>query len=130
MTTIAVDFDGVIHAYSKGWSDGTIYDDPVPGSIASLEALTRAGFSVFIHTTRNAELVAGWLRKRGLSAMSDDELAANGESVGKFWNNTDKILVTDRKLPAIAYIDDRAIRFQSWDQAFDDLKKYEEVVIL
>lgn len=27
------------------------------------------------------------------------------------------VLVTDRKLPAIAYIDDRAVRFTNWPDA-------------
>jgi hypothetical protein len=38
----------------------------------------------------------------------------------EFWNGP-SILVTRRKLPAVAYIDDRAIRFTSWDQALADL---------
>lgn len=27
--TIVFDFDGVIHRYSKGWQNGSIYDKPV-----------------------------------------------------------------------------------------------------
>jgi len=50
--TIAVDFDGVIHAYSKDWHDGTVYDKPVDGSIEALEKLTK-NYAVFIHTTRD-----------------------------------------------------------------------------
>ena len=31
------------------------------------------------------------------------------------------LLVTDRKLPALAYIDDRAVRFTTWDQTMQEL---------
>lgn len=34
--TIAVDFDGVIHKYSKGWQNGSIYDEPVEGAKEAL----------------------------------------------------------------------------------------------
>ena len=33
---ICVDFDGVIHKNSKGFHDGTIYDDPVEGTKEAL----------------------------------------------------------------------------------------------
>jgi hypothetical protein len=51
MSTIAVDFDGVIHAYGKGWQGGEIYDKPVPGAIVSLRALLEE-HAVMIFTTR------------------------------------------------------------------------------
>ena len=34
---IAIDFDGVIHLNSKGFYDGTIYDNPVPGAVESIK---------------------------------------------------------------------------------------------
>ncbi len=36
---IAVDFDGVIHRYSKGWHDGTIYDPPMDGCYDAMNQL-------------------------------------------------------------------------------------------
>ena len=40
--TIAVDFDGVIHKNSKGFSDGTVYDEPVEGVKEGLEYLSKS----------------------------------------------------------------------------------------
>ena len=100
---IAVDFDGVIHSYDKGWQDGSIYGDPISGAIEALEKL-RKEFAVFIFTTRAGKQkleIQSWLQKSGAS----------------FWN---EIEITDKKEPAIAYIDDRAIRFTNWA----DIKKY------
>ena len=34
---IAIDFDGVIHKNSKGYYDGTIYDEPVEGSLEAIK---------------------------------------------------------------------------------------------
>ena len=39
LTNIGVDFDGVIHKNSKGFFDGTIYDEPLEGTRDSLERL-------------------------------------------------------------------------------------------
>ena len=113
--TIAVDFDGVIHAYSRGWHDGTIYDPPLPGALDGLRTLMQQD-SVFIHTTRDRHQVAEWLTAHGLDAIADSPVTAH-----TFWNERGTLLVTDRKYPAIAYLDDRAVRFTNWEQALADL---------
>ncbi|WP_329368841.1 hypothetical protein OG896_24850 [Streptomyces sp. NBC_00669] len=38
-----------------------------------------------------------------------------------FWDLRDQLLVTNRKLPARAYLDDRAVRFTDWHQALRDI---------
>ncbi|WP_066360310.1 hypothetical protein [Herbidospora mongoliensis] len=114
--TIAVDFDGVIHAYSKGWADGTIYDPPIPGAIEGLQQLM-VEHAVFIHTSRAARPVAEWLAEHGITACVEEGIAAPLE----FWNDRSQVLVTNRKLPAVAYLDDRAVRFTSWTAALHDL---------
>lgn len=108
--TIAVDFDGVIHAYSKGWHDGTIYDEPLPGAIEGLRKLQER-YAVFVFTSRDVVQVAQWLIEREVWTVAD--LPFGGQPA--FWNDQKIILVTNRKLPAVAYIDDRAVPFTTWD---------------
>jgi hypothetical protein len=118
MSTIAVDFDGVIHAYRQGWQDGDIYDEPVPGAFTALRALMRV-HAVFIHTTRLPRQVARWIDEHGNIPTTVDSACGTPT----FWNDQDLLLVTQRKLPALAYIDDRAIKFINWDQALADVAK-------
>ncbi len=63
MRTVAVDFDGVIHTYDKGWQDGSIYGDLMPGAVNSLTRLMQR-YAVFIHTARNSSQVARWIEDR------------------------------------------------------------------
>ena len=117
--TIAVDFDGVIHTYSRGWADGTIYDPPMPGALDGLRALMERD-AVFVFTARHPEQVADWLFERGEFNVTWEP---PGEVMCEFWNDRSRILVTNRKLPATAYLDDRAVRFTNWDQALTDLNE-------
>lgn len=113
--TVAVDFDGVIHAYRRGWADGSIYDEPVPGAFEALEALMSRA-AVFVHTTREPATVVAWLARRGVHAVTEAQVGRV-----EFWNDRTRLLVTDRKLPALAYVDDRAVRFVDWDQALAEV---------
>lgn len=100
-----VDFDGVIHRYSRGWQDGSIYDPAMPGAIAALDAMVDHGYDVVIFSTRPADQIRPWIAERWPDRGAEVE-------------------ITDRKLPAIAQIDDRAIRFESWPQALTDLEDH------
>lgn len=118
--TLAIDFDGVIHRYSKGWQDGSIYDPPMPGAFPAIMLLMER-YAVFVHTTRSPVMVAMWITEHsGIEAYAD----VPGGSPD-FWNTQGVLLVTNRKLPAVAYIDDRAIRFESWPQVTHDIEVLE-----
>jgi hypothetical protein len=101
MPRLLVDFDGVIHRYSKGWHDGTAYDDPMPGSREALRACTEAGYEVVIFSTRPAEQIVPWLERHGFPAYQ----------------------VTASKLPATAIIDDRAIHHVDWVGTITELAR-------
>lgn len=111
--TIAVDFDGVIHRYTKGWQDGSIYDTPVEDSEKQLKRLIEKGYKVIIFTTRvNPEMGGNVTLER---EKMEEWLKANGFKDGVHYHE-----ITALKPKAIAYIDDRAIRFTNWE----DMGKY------
>ncbi len=121
-TTIAVDFDGVLHSYERGWADGTIYGDWKPGAVAALAQLMQH-HAVFIHTTRPARQVARWIERmsgHGFECTTRVPRTSWFRPSG-FWNERGTLLVTNRKLAAIAYIDDRSVRFEAWPQALRDV---------
>lgn len=113
--TIAIDFDGVLHSYGKGWHDGTIYGDWEPGAVEALLTLMQRD-AVFVHTARNPTQVARWIeRQSGYGIECTTRLPRTWYGRRRpFWNEQGVVLVTDRKLAATVYIDDRAHRFESW----------------
>jgi hypothetical protein len=114
--TICIDFDGVIHSYERGWADGTIYGEPVDGALEALQTL-QGRYARVIFTSRDVDQVKKWMWERMQLACATDHFNL------QFWNEPDLILVTNRKLPALAYIDDRGIRFIDWFQAIADLSR-------
>ena len=110
--TIAIDFDGVIHKNSKGFYDGTVYDEPVDGVKEGLEYLSKS-YKLVIYSCKanpdrplvneetGAELIWGWLQKWNLHGYIED--------------------VTYTKPNAKYYIDDKAIKFINWDETLKEV---------
>ena len=104
--TIVFDFDGVIHKYSKGWQDGSIYDEPNQSVIKVIDKLRANGYIVDIVSTRCA---------------TEEGAKSIGEWLNKYGIEVDHILA--HKPPALVYIDDRAINFDPLDKNL-----YEEII--
>lgn len=126
MRTVAIDFDGVIHKYSRGWDDGSIYDKENEGAFEYIRDLMRNGYSVFIFSTRSPRQIKRWLDDKlwFYSPMFAEDhydrefiYGYNSEIIPfwkKFWDKKNVLGITKRKLPAVAYIDDRAVPFVSF----------------
>lgn len=117
--TVAVDFDGVIHDYLHGWMDGSIYGTFTDGAVVALTRLMRR-YAVYVHTTRNPRAVANWIEDRSGHAFECTTLFRWQRP--EFWNTQGVLLVTRLKLPAVAYVDDRAVKFTGdWDQVLGEV---------
>ena len=98
--TICVDFDGVLNEYD-GYEEGDL-GEPLTGSKEFIKELRRK-YKVVILTSRSKEQVIHWLSNNGFPSMK----------------------VTNRKVPAVAYIDDRAIQFNgSYKKVISRLKYF------
>lgn len=96
---IALDFDGVIHEYSKGWTGLTPLEPPKAGTEEALKKLKAENWTIFIFSTRPKQYIEPWLKKYGLDSYISS--------------------VTNHKVPATIYVDDRGYRFSEWTQIDD-----------
>lgn len=99
MSTIALDFDGVLSDY-QGWRGPTVLADPVPGAFQAIRDYQDAGLEVCIYTSRADTPAAkrhleDWFYRHGLERK-----------------RVVKIQITNLKPPALVYLDDRAWQFR------------------
>ncbi len=111
-STIAIDFDGVIHKYSKGFQGlHNAYDEPMPGVEEALDKFKSQGYRLIIVSSRPVPIIKEWLLKHNMSHYFDD--------------------VSNTKHPAKYYIDDHAIRFNktdtsAWKKTIDFIEQDEK----
>jgi ribonucleotide monophosphatase NagD (HAD superfamily) len=110
---LAIDFDGVIHKNSKGFHDGTVYDEPIEEAYDALENLSKQYnliiFSAKARTDRplinnktGVELIWEWLEKYNMKQFISE--------------------VVSEKPRALYYIDDKAIHFTDWKTTLSKIK--------
>ena len=114
LNNVAIDFDGVIHNFDKGWHDGTCYGEPLPGSLDAIKSLSKK-YNIIIFTAKakknrplvngktGVELVKEWLEKYDLIDFVSE--------------------ITSEKPRAKIYIDDNGYRFESWEKTLNDIEE-------
>ena len=116
--TILVDFDGVIHAYSKGWHDGTIYDPPIYNTKSTLGYLIK-DYDIVIFSTRTYSRIIDGNPENGQLVEMTEWLKKHEIPYTNIWLGTGK--------PKCKFIiDDNAIRFKSWGLTFNKIKDLEK----
>ncbi len=93
MKTIALDFDGVLHKYSKGWTGIIPEEEPVIGALdfvkETMKTYKVVVFSIRAKEFTGAQAISQWLKYHGFPIM-------------EIYHNKPK---------AALYIDDKGFRF-------------------
>jgi hypothetical protein len=98
--TLAIDFDGVIHCWALAeGQNGEYVNGPMPGALKGLWTLHERGYDIVVFTCRPDgqevhDMIERWYAEQGVACFP--------------------YRVTNVKPSAIAYIDDRGVRFTDW----------------
>ena len=103
MSKIAIDFDGVLCERYGIPTEGSFYDSPpTEGAVDAIKWFKKLGHEIYIFTSHDKKeypKMKQWLKEQGFPSLR----------------------IADIKEPnTTAFIDDRAIRFTSWQ----DIRKY------
>jgi hypothetical protein len=112
MSTIAIDFDGVLSNYT-GWKGHEApFDPPVDGAIKAIRDYQDAGLTVCVFTARadsakSTSRIQQWLLDNGLE-----------------YRRAQQVTITSTKPPAVVYLDDRAWQFMGFFPTPEEIKNY------
>ena len=112
---LAIDFDGVLHKFDKGYYDGTCYGEPIEDSLYALNILSKK-YNIIIFSSKclpdrplvngltGRELIIEWLQKHDVLKYVKE--------------------ITHVKPRAKYYIDDKAIEFKNnWKYIIDNIQQ-------
>jgi len=114
LKNLAIDFDGVIHNFDKGFYDGTCYGEPLEGSLEAIKELSET-YNIVIFTAKakpsrplvngktGTELVVEWLEKYNVAQYVKE--------------------ITAEKPRAQLYIDDKGYYFENWKDTLQEIKE-------
>lgn len=101
---VCIDLDGVLNLFDV-WQSSEFFHAMRPGAREFLKRLNLAGFRVCVFTTRWFEWVEKWLAENELTPFVDS--------------------VTNYKVPAQVYLDDRAVCFRGdFEVAFHQIVNF------
>jgi hypothetical protein len=124
--TLAVDFDGVLHAYTSGWQGADVVaDGPVPGAMDWLQQVSRH-FDVCIYSSRSKEKGGVDAMRNAIIRWMTEKVEESGEYRADMY--ADRVArefvalhlrFPTQKPAAFLTIDDRAICFQGSFEQLD-----------
>lgn len=111
--TICIDFDGVLHDYSKGYRGLDVFGEPVKEAPHAVQHLKKEGWKIIIFTARPVtQGMRNWLRTNKIPFDFINE-------------NPDQMDKASPKPYADIYLDDRAVQFNgNWQQSLLDIANY------
>jgi hypothetical protein len=99
MAVLAIDFDEVIHDMAHP-VPGRKMGPPMPGVKDALETLVSLGHTILIHSCNNTTVIREWM---------------------KYWQIPFHSIIEGHKPVADVYIDDKALRFETWPKTLMEL---------
>ena len=119
MKTIAFDFDGVIHLGYEGYRNGEIYGNINFSLLDYIHDYLMPKYYICIFSCRNANQIVNYMNKLAYLNMryeiKDDRKL--------FWDIPNIVGVTNKKPPAVLYVDDKAHKFVNLETFKNFLEK-------